>query len=50
MQKIYKICFVFIMLIGFLMNISAQQQQSLDGIWRSNTTGYLEEFCKVLKC
>ena len=43
MQKIYKICFVFIMLIGFLMNISAQEQRSLNGIWNSTITGYSEE-------
>jgi hypothetical protein len=31
------------MYIGFLMNISAQQQQSLNGIWHSTVTGYSEE-------
>jgi len=43
MHKIFKIFSVFIMFFGFLVNILAQEQQYLDGIWRSNTTGYLEE-------
>jgi hypothetical protein len=43
MHKEFKIFSVFIMFFGFLINILAQDQQSLDGIWRSKTTGYLEE-------
>jgi hypothetical protein len=43
MLKIYRNCLISILFIGFLINISAWEQQSLDGVWLSNTTGYLEE-------
>jgi len=42
MEKIYRNYFIIIIFLTLFINVSAQEQQSIDGIWRSGETGYFE--------